>query len=299
MPMRFTPFIFVLLWATGFIAAKWGLPYAEPFTFLAVRMALVVPLFMAMVVILKRQRLTWLQRRDQMLVGLGTHGIYLGGVFHAIDNQMPAGVAALIVGTQPLLTALIGQTFLGKRLSLNQWLGIGLGLVGIAVVLLQGGKLSGTITALNITGALAALVAISLGTLWQSQRGGQTDLVSGSLWQFTAALVLFVVAAAAFEDFQIQWTLPFIGAWLWSVIVLSVIAALLWLYMLRHGEAARVTQYMYLSPPTTAIMAAFLFAEPLTAQTGIGTVLVVAGLYLARPRSLRKPAATASTRGTT
>lgn len=286
MPMRFIPFIFVLLWATGFIAAKWGLPYAEPFTFLTLRMALVVPLFLLLALLLKRQRLTWLQRRDQMLVGLGTHGLYLGGVFFAIDNQMPAGVAALIVGTQPLLTALIGQTFLGKRLSRKQWLGVGLGLVGIAVVLLQGGKLSGTITGVNLTGAIIALVAISLGTLWQSHRGGQTDLVSGSLWQFAAALLLFVLAAAAFEDFQVEWTLPFIGAWLWSVLVLSVVAALLWLYMLRHGEAARVTQYMYLSPPTTALMAAFLFAEPLTAQTGVGAAMVVAGLYLARPRAL-------------
>lgn len=282
--MRFIPFIFVLLWATGFIAAKWGLPYAEPFTFLALRMALVVPLFMGLAFLLKSKPLTWLQRRDQMLVGLGTHGIYLGGVFYAIENQMPAGVAALVVGTQPLLTALIGQLFLGKRLTLNQWLGIGLGLVGIGVVLLQGGKLSGTITAANMAGAVIALLAISMGTLWQAHRGGQTDLVRGSLWQFTAALGLFVVAAGIFEDFQVQWTLPFIGAWLWSVVVLSVVAALLWLYMLRHGEAARVTQYMYLSPPTTALMAAFLFAEPLTVQTGVGAAMVVTGLYLARPR---------------
>lgn len=296
MPMRFIPFIFVLLWATGFIAAKWGLPYTEPFTFLTLRMALVVPLFLGLVILLKRERLTWLQRRDQMLVGLGTHGIYLGGVFYAIDHQMPAGVAALVVGTQPLLTALIGQTFLGKRLGVGQWLGIGLGLVGIAVVLLQGGKLSGTITAGNMAAAVIALVGISLATLWQSHRGGQTDLVSGSLWQFTAALALFAVGALLFEDMQVQWSLPFVGAWLWSVLVLSVVAALLWLYMLRHGEAARVTQYMYLSPPTTALMAAFLFAEPLTAQTGIGAAMVVAGLYLARPQSVRKLAASPATR---
>lgn len=286
--MRFIPLIFVLLWATGFIAAKWGLPYAEPFTFLALRMALVVPVFLFLVLVMRRQRLTWTQRRDQMLVGLGTHGVYLGGVFYAIDNQMPAGIAALIVGTQPLLTALISQAFMGKRLALKEWSGIGLGLVGIAVVLLQGGKLSGTITALNTSAAVIALAGISLATLWQSYRGGQTDLVSGGLWQYIAALALFVVAAAGLEQAEIRWSLPFIGAWLWSVFVLSLVAVLLWLYMLRHGEAARVTQYMYLSPPVTALMAAFLFAEPLTVQTGIGAALVVMGLYLARRPPLAK-----------
>lgn len=288
--MRFIPFIFVILWSTGFIAAKWGLPYAEPFTFLALRMALVVPLFVFLALILRRESLTWVQRRDQMLVGLGTHGVYLGGVFYSIEHQMPAGIAALIVGTQPLLTALISQAFLGMRLTLREWSGISLGLVGIAVVLLQGGKLSGTITALNVTTAVIALAGISLATLWQSRRGGRTDLVSGGVWQYIAALTLFVIAAAAFEQNEIQWTLSFVGAWLWSVFVLSLVAVLLWLYMLRHGEAARVTQYMYLSPPMTAIMAALLFAEPLTIQTGIGAALVVAGLYLARRPPLAKAA---------
>lgn len=286
MPLRLIPFVFVLLWATGFIAAKWGLPYAEPFTFLALRMLLVVPLFGILVLVLRRQRLTWLQRRDQMLVGLGTHGLYLGGVFYAISLQMPAGVVALIVGTQPLLTALIAQTFLGKRLRLAEWLGIGLGLAGIGVVLLQGGKLSGSITVVNVVSALVALTGISLATLWQSARGGRTDLVSGGLWQYLAALAVFGTAALVLEDNLVQWNPAFIGALLWSVLVLSLVAVLLWLYLLRHGEAARVTQYMFLSPPVTALIAAFLFAEPLTLQTGVGAALVVAGLYLARPPGL-------------
>lgn len=280
--MRYIPFIFVVLWATGFIAAKWGLPYAEPFTFLVLRMALVVPIFFLLARMRRRPALTWVQRRDQMLVGLGTHGVYLGGVFFAIEHRMPAGVVALIVGTQPLLTALVGQFFLHRQLSPREWTGIVLGLAGIAMVLLQGGKMEGALTALNIGAAVIALVGMSLATLWQSHRGGSTDLVAGGLWQYLAALGLFILLAALFEQNTVAWTPAFIGAWLWSVFVLSLVAILLWLYMLRHGEAARVTQYMYLSPPTTALMAAALFGEPLTLQTGSGAAMVLLGLYLAR-----------------
>ncbi|MBU6953896.1 DMT family transporter [Hahella sp. HN01] len=292
MQATYIPYLFVLLWATGFVSAKWGLPYAEPFTFLSLRMLLVVPLFALLAITMKRPRLNAEQRRQQMITGIGTHGLYLGGVFYAIAAGMPAGIVALIVGVQPLLTALVSWPLgIGSPLRPLQWIGVMLGLAGLGVVVLQGGKLSGHITGAGLTASIIALLGISGATLWQSVKGGKTDLISGGLWQYIAALIMFLIAAFTLETREVQWNPNFIGAWMWSVFVLSLAAVLLWLYMLKIGEATKVTQYLYLTPPTTAVMAYLLFDEPLTLQTGLGVALVVAGLYLARRGAIaRKPA---------
>lgn len=273
------PVLFVLLWSTGFIGAKFGLPYAEPFTFLAIRFAIVAALLTLIGLALGRR---WPRRGAvwrMALVGVLIHGCYLGGVFFAISRGVPAGVSALIVGLQPVLTALLAGPYLGERVTLRQWLGFGLGFAGVALVVWRSAS-GGSNEALGLAALVLALVGITAATLYQKRHGGSGDLVTSSALQFWAAALAMAVLSTAFETEVVAWTPEFVFALGWLVLVLSLGAITLLLYLIRRGAASQVASLFYLVPPTVAVEAYFLFGEQLGPLALAGLALAVLGVAL-------------------
>jgi drug/metabolite transporter (DMT)-like permease len=277
------PGLFVVLWSTGFIAAKYGLPYAPPLEFLIVRFALVASL---MTLVAFATRATWPRDRRQIahiaVAAWLVHGVYLGGVFIALAAGMPAGTSAMLVGLQPILTVMLARAWLGERISRLQWAGLVLGLIGVYFVVRHKIGLGGDATAL--VAVMAALVGISVGTLYQKKYCAHVDLRSGAVVQFTACALLYAAIVALTGWHPIDWTPQFVFALGWSVIVLSVGAISLLYWLLRHGAAADVARLFYLVPPVTALMAFALFAERLDALALAGMALIAVGVALARRR---------------
>ena len=277
------PGLFVVLWSTGFIAAKYGLPYAPPLEFLLVRFALVASL---MTLVAFATRATWPRDRRQIahiaVAAWLVHGVYLGGVFIAIAAGMPAGTSAMLVGLQPILTVFLARAWLGERISRLQWAGLVLGLIGVYFVVRHKIGLGGDATAL--VAVMAALVGISVGTLYQKKYCAHVDLRSGAVVQFTACAALYAAVVALTGWHPIDWTPQFVFALGWSVVVLSVGAISLLYWLLRHGAAADVARLFYLVPPVTALMAFALFAERLDALALAGMALIAVGVALARRR---------------
>ncbi len=280
---KFYPFFFVFLWSTGFIGAKFGLPHAEPLSFLLVRYLLVIGLLGAVVLV---TRAPWPARRDWLHIGVSgllVHALYLGGVFVAIAHGLPAGVTALVVGMQPLLTAATAGWLLGERVVARQWLGLGLGFVGVALVLASRFTLA-TELGPQLLPALLALLGITAGTLYQKRFCPRFDLRSGALIQFVPSALLTALAVALFEDFRIDWSGEFVFALGWLVLVLSLGAISLLNLLIRSGSAVNVASLFYLTPPTTALIAWLLFGESLSLTAGLGMALAAGGVYLvARP----------------
>ena len=282
---RAMPGVFVLLWSTGFIGAKFGLPYAEPMTFLVLRFVIVIALLGVLVVATKAKWPSNPRLWAHLAVsGLLVHAIYLGGVFGAIRHGVPSGLVALVAGLQPLLTAAVVGPLLGEKVGGRQWAGLALGLVGVAMVL------STRLAGISFDGfgwdgmifALAALLAITGGTLYQKRFCTGMDLRSGTLIQYLAALAATLPVAMLTETMVIRWSLPFVLALAWLVLVLSLGAISLLMTLIRLGEAAKVASFFYLVPPVTAVLAYLLFDEMLTpvalagmAATALGVALVV------------------------
>jgi len=275
------PFMFVFLWSTGFIAAKYALPFIEPFVFLLIRMALTIVAFLVLCQIFRAGRLTRHQAGHQMIAGLLIHGTYLGGVFAAIKWGMPAGITAIVVGVQPVLTAAVGRIWLGESLRKRQWLGLMLGLAGVTTVLLSSNRPDTFEFSWPATlAALMALIGISLGTLYQKRFGKNINLLAGSLYQYIGTALLMAFLAGTFETWHIVWDIQLILALTWLVLGISVVAILLLMYMIREGETSRVVSYFYLVPPVAAIEAWLLFDETLTTLGVCGMVVTVFGVYL-------------------
>ena len=275
------PLLFVLLWSTGFIGAKYALPYIEPFYLLFIRMLFTLLVFTLLALVLHSPWPGLRAGGHQAVTGFLVHACYLGGVFAAINWQMPAGITAIIVGLQPLLTALIGWQWLGERLRHLQWFGLILGFCGVVMILLSGyngGDL--VIRTEAIFAALLALVGISVGTLYQKRFGGGTDLLTGSIWQYMATALVMAVLAFFFEERSVEWSLQLILALGWLVFGLSVAAILLLMFMIREGEAARVASYFYLVPPVTSFEAWLLFGEELRLLQLVAIGITVLGVYL-------------------
>ena len=280
------PVFFVLLWSTGFIGAKLGLPYAEPLTFLSVRYVLVIAV-MLLVALASRAPwpTSWTMAGHIAANGFLLHCLYLGGVFVSIKHGLPAGVAALVVGMQPLLTAVGAGWFLGERVSTRQWLGLALGFVGVALVV--GGRAQiDTVTTSSLWHmlwpALIALMGITVGTLYQKRFCPSFDLRTGSVIQFLPALLVTGLVAAQTETLQIEWSGQFIFALLWLVLVLSAGAISLLNVLLRQGSATNVASLFYLTPPVTALIAWALFDETLSLPAIVGMGIAVGGVWLAR-----------------
>jgi drug/metabolite transporter (DMT)-like permease len=276
------PVLFVVLWSTGFIAAKYGLPYAPPLTFLLYRFALVASL---MAVVALATRAPWPRTPLQVLhVAVAAwlvHGAYLGGVFVALSGGMPAGTIAMLVGLQPILTVLLARGWLGERVTGRQWAGLALGLVGVWLVVRHKIDPAGDLG--DLVPAIVALVGISIGTLYQKRHCTHVDLRSGAAIQFAACALLYLPLVALLEGGPVRWTPAFGFALAWSVLVLSVGAISLLYWLLRHGAAANVARLFYLVPPVTALQAWLIFGETLDALALAGMAAIAIGVALARP----------------
>ncbi|MFQ3789204.1 DMT family transporter [Halomonas sp. A29] len=287
------PVLFVALWSTGFIGAKFGLPHAEPFTFLFVRFVLTLALLLPLLKMMgSAWPASWRLRGHIAVSGLLVHAAYLGGVFYGIYLGMPAGLTALLVGLQPLLTATLAGPLLGERINVIQWLGLALGLAGIAMVL--GSKLDpGTALFQGFgIGALAcvivALAGITLGTLYQKRFCTGMPLLSGTVVQYLSASVLLGLGALLVEERHIEWTTTFVLTLGWLVLVLSIAAILLLMALIRRGEASRVASLFYLVPPVTALQAWWLFDERLPLVALVGMAVTIVGVVLAARGQARR-----------
>ena len=269
------PVLFVLLWSTGFIGARYGLPYIEPLTFLALRMAFVV-LILTAIALIGQTKAPNAREVQHALV----HGIYLGGVFTAISQGIPAGISALIPGLQPILTSTIANRFMGETVTRVQWIGLALGLLGVAVVLHD----RNIILAGSLLGWLASflsLIGITLGTLYQKRYCGTIDWRAGNLVQYIGAGVLFALGAFAFETREIHWSGELIFAFAWLVLVLSIAAVGLMYWLIRRSAATGFASLFYLVPGVTALFAFLLFGEWLDVVSIFGMAICAGGVVLA------------------
>lgn len=281
------PWVFVLIWSTGFIVARFGMPHAPPLTFLSMRYALSLACFVAWIAL---ARVAWPRPRSQWLalgvVGMLIHAGYLGGVWAAVKSGIGAGTVSLIVGLQPVLTAIwvsrsgagAGPSRAVDAVSSRQWLGLALGLGGLALVV--GAKLGdGEVTPWNLALAVFALLSITAGTLVQKRFVAPCDVRSASAVQLGAALIVSL-PLALLEHEAVDWQPQMIGALAWSVAVLTLGGSSLLYLLIQRGAATRVTSLMYLVPPCTALMAWALFGEAFTVRMAIGMALTIGGVAL-------------------
>jgi drug/metabolite transporter (DMT)-like permease len=282
------PMLFVLLWSTGFIGARYGLPYIEPLTFLAVRMVVVVVVMVAIALIAGARWPVGPEIGHSLAAGAMVHGLYLGGVFTAISQGVPAGISALIPGLQPILTSTIANRFMGEKVSKLQWAGLVLGLVGVAMVL-HDRRMVAEGSVLGWIASFVSLLGITLGTLYQKRFCGGIDWRTGNTVQYAGAMVLFGLGAFAFETRVIHWTGELVFAIAWLVFVLSIAAVALMYWLIRRSAATGFASLFYLVPAVTALFAYGLFGEKLDALSVAGMLVCAAGVVLAN-RGAMKPA---------
>ena len=272
------PGVFLVLWASGFIGAKFGMPYAEPMTFLFARMAAVVVLIGMIVLVTRPPWPDGAGIKHSAMTGLFVHGCYLGGVFVALDQRLPAGLVALVVSLQPVLTSTVANRLLGEKVIPRQWLGLGLGIVGVYFVV--HGHTEGEATPMAWAAATFALFGMTVGTLYQKRFGRNIDWRTGFLIQYAAAAALFAIAALLFETRVVHWTYELVFALAWLVFALSFGAIWLLYFLIRRAAATRVVSLFYLTPPITALMAWVAFDERLTFVSLVGMTICVVGVAL-------------------
>lgn len=274
------PGLFVVLWSTGFIGAKLGLPYAEPATFLEIRFLAVLTILLPLCWVL---RAPWPQTRAEFLhmafAGALIQGGYLGGVFLSLAQGMPAGVSSLITALQPILAAVLSGWLLGERTNARQWLGLALGIAGVVLVVREKWVLEGVGLAATALSVLA-LVSISLGAIWQKRHCARVDLRTGAAIQFGAAMLVLAPVALLLETREVTWSAELIVAFAWLVCALSLGAVFLLFWLIRHGAATKVASLMYLVPPCTALVAWPLFGETYTAFSAAGMALAMLAVWL-------------------
>jgi drug/metabolite transporter (DMT)-like permease len=279
---RAIPAVFVVLWATGFIGARYAMPWAEPFTFVWVRIVLSIALLLLLVPIVKAKRLAPATAGHAAIAGMLMHGVYLGGIFWAVRNGLPAGLAGLVVGLQPLLTALIAGALAGETVDRRLWIGLIVGFAGVAIVVSPKlGDVGSGVTSSTIIAGLVAVICMSLGTVWQKKFVANADLLTGTIWQYVGGLVIALPISLAFETREYELTGELIFAMAWLVIVLSVAAVLLLMVLIRAGEISRVASLFYLVPAVTAVMAWALFGETLSAVQIVGMAITTFGVAMA------------------
>lgn len=287
------PVLFVLLWSTGFIGARLGMPYIEPLTFLTLRMALVVAILAVLTLIARVRWLSPAEIGHSLAAGMMVHGLYLGGVFVAIDQGVPAGISALIPGLQPVLIATIANRFMGEPVTGRQWLGLILGLLGVLLVL-HDRSIVAAGSVLGWAASFMSLIGISLGTLYQKRYCGGIDWRPGNTVQYTGAAALFAIGAFGFETRVIHWTGELVFALAYLVLVLSIAAVALMYWLIRRSAATSFASLFYLVPATTALMAFLLFGEKLDAISIGGMLVCAVGVVLANRGNAPKPAPAAA-----
>lgn len=282
---KYVPIIFVLLWSTGFVGAKYILPYAEPFVFLTIRYASAAIILVLIAKALREPlRIAREQVQQSVLVGIFLQVIYIGGVFYAVSLGLPAGVTAVIVSLQPVLVSVLAFRLLNEGLTLRKVFGLLLGLIGVFLLLLPKifqGNFNLEFPKIGILSSVLALIGTTTGYLLQKKGGSNIPFLPGTAVQFVTATILFALAGIAFEDWTIKVNLQFILALSWIVLALSIGSIFLLFYLLKHDSASSVSSLYYLVPPLTAVQAFFFFGERFTlvgllgmAMAAIGTLLV-------------------------
>jgi drug/metabolite transporter (DMT)-like permease len=275
---RAAPAIFVVLWSTGFVGTKYVIHNADPLTYLAIRMAIVVVL-MALICAIVRP--AWPNGREighSIVAGILVHGFYLGGTAVAISLSIPAGLSALMPGLQPLLTSTIANRWLGERVTPLQWGGLMLGLIGVALILHD--RQMGGQAGWGWFASAVSLVSITLGTLYQRRYCSHIDWRSGNLVQYVAVTVFFTIGAFLFENRTVHWSAEFVLALSWLAVVLSIGSIGLLYWLIRHQAATSVASLFYLVPAVTSVMAYFLFDERLDAVAIAGMIACAAAVFL-------------------
>ena len=276
---KIAPLLFVALWSTGFVGAKYGLPYADPFIFLAVRVLIAAVILFAVAAIMKSPIAIGASAITRSsAIGFFLHACYLGGVFFSISKGLPAGVAAVVTSLQPVLVSLLAVKVLGEQLRRRQIVGLVLGLIGVVLVL--GPSFEASIPVSGVIGILVALVGSTTATLLQKKIGADVPLIAGTAYQYLASGLILAIAAVATGGTHIQWSGKFILAFIWLIAVLSVGAILLLLWLLNQGSAASVSSLFYLIPPATALEAFFLFGEKVNTQGFLGIGITALGVWL-------------------
>ncbi|MBY5387350.1 DMT family transporter [Rhizobium leguminosarum] len=289
---RLAPAVFVLLWSTGWVVAKYASLHSEPFTFLSIRYALSAVAFLALCLVVRAQ---WPSRATALRAvysGFFLHGFYLAGLWWAIANGVPAGISGIIAALQPLLTAIAAPFLIGERLQQAQKLGLALGFVGIAIAispkLLDPATADLTQAALPLAINLVAMASVTYGTLCQKKHLQSGDLRTIATLQYVGALILTLPLSLVFEHQHFDGAAQAYGALAWSVFGLSMGGVGLLLYLIRRGQVSRAASLIYLMPPAVALEAFIAFGEPLTLPLIVGTVVVVAGVYLTNRRVMQQ-----------
>ncbi|MGA0310909.1 MAG: DMT family transporter [Candidatus Puniceispirillaceae bacterium] len=293
------PIIFVVLWSSAFVAGKAGVQHATPFAFLAVRFVIVALIFMAVAIGIR----IWQKNRQNTkdaanaktgtndpifwtaLVGVLIHGVYLGSTFFAMSNGLGAALAALIVSTQPLLTTALAIFLFGEKPRLVQWVGIFIGFAGVVVVLSP--SLGVNAPAIAIMSCIFGLLAITAGTLLQKRIGGSIGLLKSNIIQASSASLFFILLISTVETPHINWNQPFLIALAWQILAVSTGAYVILMILIKRDSVAATTSLLFLVPPVTAIIAFFIFGEPLTPVTISGFLMASAGVYLVTRHSGR------------
>lgn len=273
---------FVVIWATGFIVARLSAPHVEPLTFLTIRFG-IAGIVLALLAVLFRAH--WPARQiatRAMIAGVMLHGFYLGGCYWAVAKGLPAGIAALIAGLQPILTAIFAGKFLGERITGRHWLGLVVALAGVALVLAPKLDLQTTrgITPVTVLAMAFGALSITLGSIFQKRYVTHVDLLPSTAWQYAGGFIIVLIGALVSEHFRFDATRD---AWIalgWSVVVMSIGAILLLMALIRHGDVAKVSALIFLVPAVAALMAWFLFDETLTLVQIAGMLVCAMGVLI-------------------
>lgn len=279
---RLAPAIFVLLWSTGWVVAKYAAFFADPLTFLALRYSLAILLFIGFCAATgARWPRSWNVIGHAIVSGILLHGLYLGAVWWAIGEGVPAAISGIIAGLQPLMTAAVAPFLISENLSRQQRLGLMLGFSGIALAVLPKVlAIDNEIHLLPVVINVLGMGAVTYGTLYQKQHLQTGDIRAIAALQYVGALIVTLPLALMLEEMQVTWNLELVAALAWSVLGLSMGAIALLLYLIRRGQVSRAASLIYLVPPLAAVQAALFFGEALTWPMIIGTFIAVAGVYL-------------------
>ena len=276
---KVAPLFFVILWSTGFVGAKYGLPYADPFIFLAIRV-LIASLILFIIAAIMRAPIAIGSQAisNSVVIGFFLHACYLGGVFFSISKGLPAGVAAVVTSLQPVLVSVLAVRVLGEKLKAKQMAGLLLGLIGVVLVL--GPSFDDQIPAIGIIAIIVALIGSTTATLLQKKIGAGIPLVAGTAYQYLGSGAVLAVVAFTTGETSVQWNRKFLIAFVWLILVLSVGAILLLLWLLNTESTASVSSLFYLVPPATAIEAFILFGEKVNTQGFLGIGITAVGVWL-------------------
>ena len=284
------PALFVFLWSTGFIGARYGLPYIEPLTFLALRIGFAAVIMAAIALLTGARRLNTNEIGHSLVAGSLMHGLTLGGAFTTISQGIPTGIVALILGLQPIVTSILANRLMDEKIARLQSVGLALGLVGVLLVLHDRNiVLAGSV--LGWVASFLSLIGITLGTLYQKRYCSSIDWRTGNLVQYLGAGVLFTLGAFAFETREINWTGELIFALVWLVLVLSIAAVALMYWLIRRSGATEFASLFYLVPVVTALLAYILFDERLDLISILGMLICTGGVALVNRGAARSATA--------